>query len=110
MKNNLVNINQVSNNIYHIVLDRPEKLNALNNNMSNSISSFLKSNSFHKNDILIFKSNSPKAFCAGGDLVEGYNWLKNKQFQEAHNQWDDEYNLYKELNKVSDRIMSIWNG
>ena len=64
---------EVKKNIAHICLDRPSKLNALNKDLLRELSQILdKVEEEEKIKAVCLDSTSPKAFCAGGDIVEIY--------------------------------------
>ncbi|ODV63932.1 mitochondrial 37S ribosomal protein mS47 [Ascoidea rubescens DSM 1968] len=62
---------ETKNDVKIITLNRPRKLNSLNLNMCSLIfNELLRIHSDPSIKLIILQSNIPKAFCAGGDVVE----------------------------------------
>lgn len=101
----------VNGNARIISLNRPQKLNALSNEMCNSIIprlvEFSNSNSAK---LIIIDSTNEKSFCSGGDIV---NCVKDNLSGNSNNSIDffqNEYNLNYLLSTYGKPIVSIANG
>lgn len=94
-----------------ITLDRPKKLNALNTEMCNDIIprlvEFNKSNS---NNLVVLKTSSERAFCAGGDVVQAAKDCIAGEPGKAVEFFDKEYNLNYLLAVYGKPIVSLVNG
>lgn len=109
-KENLVEFN-VQGNSRTITLNRPGKLNALNTEMCNEIIPRLVEFSKSKSaSLVLIKSNSPKAFCSGGDVVQcAKDNLKNDS-NKSIEFFQSEYNLNYLLSIYGKPIVSLING
>ena len=66
---NISILHEVRNHIGHLVLNRPQELNALSLNMVQSLATILKKWADDPEiHAVVLRSSSPKAFCAGGDI------------------------------------------
>ncbi|GME72518.1 unnamed protein product [[Candida] boidinii] len=94
-----------------ISLNRPSKLNALNTSMCQEITprliEYSKSDS---NNLIILKSNSDKAFCSGGDVIQCAKYNLNKEPLKSIEFFEKEYNLNYLLSIYNKPIVSLVNG
>ncbi|CCF55542.1 hypothetical protein KAFR_0A01030 [Kazachstania africana CBS 2517] len=97
-----------------ITLNRPKKLNALNTEMCslmfNTLSEYSKSG---LTDLIILKSsNSPRSFCAGGDVAAvALNNIENpEKIADSVNFFKSEYSLNALLATFNKPIVSIMDG
>lgn len=94
-----------------VSLNRPSKLNALNTSMCKEITprliEYSKSNS---NNLIILKSNSEKAFCSGGDVIQCAKYNLNKEPLKSVEFFENEYNLNYLLSIYNKPIVSLVNG
>lgn len=86
------------NNAGHIILNRPDKLNALNTKMMQEVCKAAREMDDDKNVSIIVISGSKKAFAAGADISE----MATMSFSEAYTQdlftgWDDLTRIRKPL-------------
>ncbi|ODV63919.1 mitochondrial 37S ribosomal protein mS47 [Ascoidea rubescens DSM 1968] len=92
-------------------LNRPEKLNSLSSSMCKEISERLveysKSN---LNNLIILNSTSPKAFCAGGDVVTAVENINAKNPKAACEFFHQEYSLNYLLSIYSKPVITLMNG
>ena len=79
---------EVKDKIAFLTLNRPDKLNAINNKLIEEMVTALDVLNNEKNVRVIILTGEGKAFCAGGDLIEAasmgsplesFNWLKKAQ-------------------------------
>lgn len=109
-KENLVEFN-VHGNARTVTLNRPKKLNALNTEMCSEIIPRLVEYSKSKAaNLVLIKSNSEKAFCSGGDVVQ---CAKNNLVGESLKSiefFQNEYNLNYLLSIYGKPIVSLVNG
>ena len=110
MTNNytFIKINQ-NENFLNIILNRPEKKNALNPEMINEISDILEKCESYNSFKIIVITSSCNIFCAGADLA----YLKKiKNFSYEENLSDSKLlmNLYKKMLKSSKLIISLVKG
>lgn len=109
-KENLVEFN-VLGNARTITLNRPGKLNALNTEMCKEITPrLIEFSNSNAAKVILIKSNSDRAFCSGGDVVQcakdnlaGDQTKSLKFFQ-------NEYNLNYLLSIYGKPIVSLVNG
>lgn len=98
-----------NNNIYELVLNRPDVRNAFNEDMIAEMTQAFKS--LHNDDqvrVLIIKGEG-ESFCAGGDL----NWMKSMvNFSEKENVEDSEklYEMYQALVEIPVPVICLTHG
>ncbi|KAJ1916098.1 3-hydroxyisobutyryl-CoA hydrolase [Mycoemilia scoparia] len=93
-----------------LILNRPKALNALNRNMINIITNKLKE--WKGSDLcslVVLKSNSPKAFCAGGDVVQVSKLAKARDPQAAAF-FNEEYTMDHFIATYNKPIVSLISG
>jgi len=97
-----------------IQLNRPEALNAVNNDMINEISYALKDFESSKSiaSVSIGSIHSKKAsFCAGGDILAITNPIRsNKDYSVAERFFKDEYDLIESISSYSKPVISMMDG
>ncbi|KAJ1963360.1 3-hydroxyisobutyryl-CoA hydrolase [Dipsacomyces acuminosporus] len=94
-----------------IVLNRPKALNALNHPMVKSIKKHLLE--WRKSDlcdVVMLRSNSDKAFCAGGDVVSLSNTAKESGVDQALTFLQDEYQVNHLLASYEKPVVALING
>ncbi|KAJ2789255.1 3-hydroxyisobutyryl-CoA hydrolase, partial [Coemansia guatemalensis] len=94
-----------------LVLNRPEALNSLTLPMVQSIQARLQrwENSELCN-IVMLRSNSPKAFCAGGDVVTVVKTWKEGEANMAIKFFKEEYRMNHYLASYKKPIVAMLNG
>lgn len=109
-KENLVEFN-VQGNARTVTLNRPGKLNALNTEMCQEITRrFLEFSNSNAAKVFLIKSNSERAFCSGGDVVQcAKNNLAGEE-KKSLEFFKDEYNLNYLLSIYGKPIVSLVNG
>lgn len=94
-----------------ITLNRPKKLNSLNTSMVSKITPRLLEYSKSKvNNMIILNSNSPKGLCAGGDVAECANQIKEGNPGYATDFFQREYNLNYLISTYAKPYVSIMDG
>ncbi|VEU22920.1 DEKNAAC104123 [Brettanomyces naardenensis] len=102
---------QVNGTARIISLNRPSKLNALDTDMcSEMIPRLVEFNKSKSNNLIILKSLSPRAFCAGGDVVQCAKDNLAGHSEKATDFFDKEYNLDYLLAVYGKPIVSLVNG
>lgn len=93
-----------------ITLNRPQALNALNQNMVELLDQALRE--FATNDditLVILRGAGERGLCAGGDIVALYNDAKNNGIAGAKF-WHDEYQLNHYISEYPKPYVAIMNG
>lgn len=94
-----------------IGLDRPKKLNALNQEMIEQISMALDIfEKDHEISRVLIKSNHNKAFCSGGDLKSIRNHCISNNYDKAENFFKKEYELILRIANYSKPYISLIDG
>lgn len=95
-----------------VTLNRPQKLNALNTNMSSII--FDTFNEYSKSDlinlIILKSSNGKRSFCAGGDVANVAKLNLEKDYNKSVKFFQDEYSLNFQMATFNKPIVSIMDG
>ncbi|CAL9735312.1 small ribosomal subunit protein mS47 [Monosporozyma servazzii] len=103
---------QVKDTARLVVLNRPEKLNALNSPMCKSMFDTL--NEYSKSDlinlIIIKSSNAPRSLCAGGDVATVAKSNLAGNFKESTDVFTAEYSLNYLLATFNKPIVSFMDG
>jgi enoyl-CoA hydratase len=96
----------VNNSICHIALNRPDKRNAINREMSDELdAAFVKAEADPEVKVVVLKGNGPM-FCSGYDLKGSYYLQGMKDGTEDWN-YKDTTGLLKNI--ISARYLRIWN-
>ncbi|KJP87413.1 hypothetical protein AK88_02970 [Plasmodium fragile] len=94
------------NGVFEIILNRPEKLNAINKDMINGLLNIVKSlNNDDRCRIIVIKSSNTTCFCSGSDVKD---IVQNKEKGMQHLK-----QLYMYINFLSNMkkpVLCIWNG
>lgn len=103
---------QVKDTARLVILNRPEKLNALNTQMCQSM--FDTINEYSKSDlinlVIIKSSNAPRSLCAGGDVaIVAVNNLAGK-FEDSIKVFTAEYSLNYLLATFNKPIVTFMDG
>ncbi|CAF1336194.1 unnamed protein product [Rotaria magnacalcarata] len=98
MQNSFVRLNGISNNIWHLLLDRPSLHNAFNTQLANE----LIAHCHHidtSNDIraAVIVSGQGQSFCSGADLKERKSIKSSKQWLEQHRIFEHMFNSLARL-------------
>ena len=107
--NNFI-LTEEKNEIGIITLNNPKKLNSLNIEMINSMTSILKT--WEEDDrikIVFLKGSGEKAFCAGGDVVSLYKAM-NKDREKAEEFFTQEYKLDHYFHQFKKPIICLARG
>ncbi|KAJ1849366.1 3-hydroxyisobutyryl-CoA hydrolase, partial [Coemansia sp. RSA 2708] len=94
-----------------MVLNRPKALNSLTMPMVESIQRNLRDwEGSDLCDLIILKSNSPKAFCAGGDVVQVSREWKSGNRPGAMKFFQNEYQMNHHIATLKKPMVAILNG
>ncbi|ANQ11183.1 3-hydroxyisobutyryl-CoA hydrolase [Plasmodium coatneyi] len=94
------------NSVFEIILNRPEKLNAINKDMINGLLNIVKSlNNDDRCNIIVIRSINTTCFCSGSDVKD---IVQNKEKGMQHLKQLYMYIHY--LSKMKKPILCIWNG
>lgn len=95
-----------------VTLNRPKKLNALNEEMCKSIFDTLQeySKSDAANLVLIKSSNHPRSLCAGGDVASVAQYNIDKNFEASINCFKAEYSLNFQLATYQKPVVVFMDG
>ncbi|CAL9730341.1 small ribosomal subunit protein mS47 [Monosporozyma unispora] len=103
---------QVKDTARLVVLNRPEKLNALNTLMCKSMFDTL--NEYSKSDlinlVIIKSSNAPRSLCAGGDVAQVAKTNLEGNFKASTDVFTAEYSLNYLLATFNKPIVSFMDG
>ncbi|MEH6833806.1 MULTISPECIES: enoyl-CoA hydratase/isomerase family protein [Falsihalocynthiibacter] len=102
---------RVVGKIGHITLNRPEALNALSADMLAEFAPVMRA--WAKDDsiaLVVLDAAGDKAFCAGGDVAEIYNWGTSDQVEKAQTFWRNEYQINAELFEYPKPLISLMHG
>ena len=93
-----------------VTLCRPQALNALTHGMINAIRTQIDAwESDPQIDHIVFRSLSPKAFCAGGDIRAVYE-MRDGDRAERNSFFADEYRLNARLKHYPKAVVSLIDG
>lgn len=96
----------VNNNICYIALNRPEKRNAINREMSDELdAAFVRAEADEEVKVVVLKGNGP-SFCSGYDIKGSY-YLQG--LKEGTTDWNYKDTTALLRNMVEARYLRIWN-
>ena len=96
----------VNNSICYIALNRPEKRNAINRDMSDELdAAFVRAEADEEVKVIVLKANGP-SFCSGYDLKQSY-YLQGMKDGTAD--WNYKSTTAILKNIVEARYLRIWN-
>ncbi|SBT50044.1 3-hydroxyisobutyryl-coenzyme A hydrolase, putative [Plasmodium ovale wallikeri] len=94
------------NNVFEIILNRPEKLNAINKDMINGLLNMIKSlNNDERCNLIVIRSANTSFFCSGSDVKD---IVQNKEKGMQH--LKQLYMYINYLSKMKKNVLCIWNG
>ncbi|KAJ1949882.1 3-hydroxyisobutyryl-CoA hydrolase [Linderina macrospora] len=94
-----------------LVLNRPKALNSLTHGMVTSIRRHLAE--WQRSDlcdVVVLRSNTPKAFCAGGDVVKVSETFKNEGVAQALSFFQDEYQVNHMIASYPKPVVAVMSG
>jgi enoyl-CoA hydratase len=97
-QNSFVRLNGISNNIWHLLLNRPSYHNAFNTALAHELIAHC-----HQirtsNDIraAVIVSGQGRSFCSGADLKERQSLKSSKQWMEQHHIFENMFNSLAQL-------------
>ncbi|MGV8059451.1 MAG: enoyl-CoA hydratase/isomerase family protein [Smithellaceae bacterium] len=110
-KESLPVIFRLSKSMAAIVLNRPEILNSLNIAMIRSITRCLQeAQASEKCKFIFFYGNGSKGFCAGGDIKELAQKVKEKAYDQARSFFAEEYILDLMIHNCPKPVIVIADG
>jgi len=83
-----IELKTTSENVFEIVLSRPESANAMNTQMSKEIKAAFESIEARASRVVIISGAGDRVFCAGADLKER-NEMEMKAWREQHLHFED---------------------
>ena len=94
-----------------IELDRPKALNAISYDMAVAISAHMQAWS-HDNSIthVVIAGSTPRAFCAGGDVRDLYQYIQRGDFDRTRVYFRAEYNADLDIYACSKPVVSLADG
>ena len=102
----------VEKNVAGIVtLDRPEALNALSVEMLEAL--YHQLDVWQANDaiqVIVITSSSPRAFCAGGDVLQAVSEIKAAGGAPALQYFRTEYGIHAKISNLSKPVICLVNG
>ncbi len=94
-----------------IILNRPQKLNALNLDMCKSINQQLQIWSQKKSiKAVIISGEGERAFCAGGDVLSLYEHCRQQQFDQVDEFFKEEYTMNQTIFEFNKPYLAFLDG
>lgn len=94
-----------------ITLTRPQALNALSHAMANAIADALDAwRDDPAVDLVLIDGEGPRAFCAGGDIVETWRAGRVGDFASGRRFWADEYRMNARIADYPKRYVAFMHG
>jgi enoyl-CoA hydratase/carnithine racemase len=94
-----------------ITLTRPKALNALNHAMANAIAAALDAWADDAAvDLVLIDGEGPRAFCAGGDIVETWHAGRVGDFASGRRFWADEYRMNARIARYPKPYVALMHG
>jgi len=94
-----------------ITLDRPKALNSLTHEMITDIHAAIRAHEADDDvDIIVLRSSSERAFCAGGDMKATRLLAINQQWDELQRFFAEEYALNLHISHCAKPYVSMVNG
>lgn len=103
--------NSVSGRVGYIGLDQPKRLNALTYPMIEALYNALQLHEQNdKVEVIVLRSTSDRAFCAGGDMRATRDLALQENWQALYDFFEQEYALNLSIAKCSKPYLSLING
>ena len=97
-QNSLVRLNGISNNIWHLLFNRPSYHNAFNTAFANELITHCdRIRTSKENRTVVIVSGQGKSFCSGADLKERQGIKSSKQWMEQHHIFENMFNSLAKL-------------
>ncbi|VEV59321.1 3-hydroxyisobutyryl-coenzyme A hydrolase, putative [Plasmodium vinckei vinckei] len=97
---------EYKNNIFEIILNRKEKLNAINKDMINGLLNMVKSlSNDDRCNLIVIRSINQNCFCSGSDVKD---IVQNKE--QGINHLKQLYKYINFISKINKNVLCIWNG
>ena len=102
MKNKFeeIEVNIDATGVCEIILNRPNKHNAMNRRMIDELEETARYLTTHESVRLVFLQANGTTFCAGGDL----NWMKDQEKKSKERKFLDEKSLINNQNKIQSQF------
>ncbi len=95
----------------YITLDRPDALNSLTHDMIRDIHTAVRAHEADAAvDVIVLRSSSERAFCAGGDMKATRLQALAQEWEELHRFFEEEYSLNLHIEQCSKPYVSLVNG
>ena len=95
----------------YITLDRPDALNSLTHDMIRDIHEAIRAHEADAEvDVIVLRSSSERAFCAGGDMKATRLQAIAQEWDELHAFFEEEYALNLHIEQCSKPYVSLVNG
>lgn len=97
-QNSLVRLSEISNKIWHLILNRPSYHNAFNTALAHQlIEQCDRIRTSNENRVAVIISGEGKSFCSGADLKERQSIKSSKQWMEQHHIYENMFNSLAKL-------------
>jgi enoyl-CoA hydratase/carnithine racemase len=98
IQNSFVRLNEISNKIWHLLLNRPSYHNAFNTALANQLIEHcdqIRTSNDHRAAVIL--SGQGRSFCSGADLKERQSIKSSKQWMEQHQIYEHMFNSLAQL-------------
>ena len=96
--NSFVRLNRISNNIWHLLLNRPSYHNAFNTELAYELIAHCHEiNTSSDIGAVVVVSGQGRSFCSGADLKERRSLTSSKQWMEQHHIFERMFNSLAQL-------------
>jgi enoyl-CoA hydratase/carnithine racemase len=97
-QNSFVRLNEISKNLWHLLLNRPSYHNAFNTALAHQlIANCDRIRTSNDNRAAVIISGQGQSFCSGADLKERQSIKNSKQWMEQHQIFEQMFNSLAQL-------------
>lgn len=98
IQNSFVRFNEISNKIWHLLLNRPSYHNAFNTALAHQLIDYCnKIHTSKHNPTVVIISGQGRSFCSGADLKERQSIKSSKQWMEQHHIFEQMFNSLAQI-------------
>ncbi len=98
IQNSFVRLNEISNKIWHLLLNRPSFHNAFNTALARELIDHCdRIRTSNSNRTTVIVSGQGQSFCSGADLKERQSIKSSKQWMEQHHVFEQMFNSLAQL-------------